>query len=66
MLFWSLVFIGVSSYLSITDNNKSKNYFETEEKIVSYENCQYDDDGKEIHEFVVDNYPNIKGFTKKI
>lgn len=38
-----LFFIGVSSYSSITDNNKSKNYLETEGKLVSYENCQYDD-----------------------
>ena len=43
-----LVFIGVSSYSNITDNNKSKNYLETEGKLVSYENCQYDDDGDEL------------------
>lgn len=42
-----LFFIGVSSYSSITDNNKSKNYLETEGKLVSYENCQYDD-GNEL------------------
>lgn len=43
-----LVFIGVSSYSNISDNNKSKNYLETEGKLVSYENCQYDDDGDEL------------------
>lgn len=43
-----LVFIGVSSYSNISDNNKSKNYLETEGKLVSYENCQYNDDGDEL------------------
>lgn len=43
-----LAFIGVSSYSNITDNNKSKNYLETEGKLISYENCQYDDDGDEL------------------
>lgn len=43
-----LAFIGVSLYSNITDNNKSKNYLETEGKLVSYENCQYDEDGEEL------------------
>ena len=43
-----LAFIGVSSYSNITDNNKSRNYLETEGKLISYENCQYDDDGDEL------------------
>lgn len=45
---FGLAFIGVSLYSNITDNNKSKNYLETEGKLVSYENCQYDDDGDEL------------------
>ena len=52
-----LVFIGVGSYSSITDNSKSKNYLETEGKLVSYKNCQYDDDGNElcngVYEYIV-------------
>lgn len=43
-----LAFIGVSSYSSIADNSKSKNYLETEGKLISFENCQYDDDGDEL------------------
>lgn len=43
-----LAFIGVSLYSNITDNSKSKNYLKTEGKLVSYENCQYDDDGDEL------------------
>ncbi len=43
-----VAFIAVSSYSNITDNNKSKNYLETEGKLVDYENCQYDDEGDEI------------------
>lgn len=43
-----LAFIGVSSYSNITDNNKSKDYLETEGKLINYENCQYDDDGDEL------------------
>lgn len=58
-----LFFIGVSSYSSITDNNKSKNYLETEGKLVSYENCQYDD-GNElcsgVYEYTVSGV-NYKG-----
>ena len=42
-----LAFIGVSLYSNITDYSKSKNYLETEGKLVSYENCQYDD-GNEL------------------
>ena len=42
-----LLFIGVSLYSNITDYSKSKNYLETEGKLVSYENCQYDD-GNEL------------------
>lgn len=43
-----LAFIGVSLYLNITDNNKSKNYLETEGKLISYEKCQYDNAGYEL------------------
>ena len=43
-----LAFIGISLYSSITDNSKSKNYLETEGKLISYENCQYDNDGDEL------------------
>lgn len=43
-----LSFIGVSLYSNIVNNNKSKNYLETEGKLVDYENCQYDDNGDEL------------------
>ena len=42
-----LAFIGTSLYSNTTDYSKSKNYLETEGKLVSYENCQYDD-GNEL------------------
>lgn len=58
-----LVFIGVSSYSNISDNNKSKNYLETEGILVSYENCQYDDDGDELCNAVYEY--TVNGVTYK-
>lgn len=52
-----LAFIGVSSYSNITDYNKSKDYLETEGKLINYENCKYEDDGDEfcngVYEYIV-------------
>lgn len=52
-----IAFIAVSSYSNISDNNKSKNYLETEGKISGYNNCTYDDEEGElcnaIYEYVV-------------
>lgn len=42
-----LIFVCVSSYANIT-NNKSKNYLETEGKLVGFENCQYDNNENEV------------------
>lgn len=57
---WFIVgvaFISVSAYSNISDNNKAENYLETEGKIISYDNCEYDDDGDElcnaVYEYVV-------------
>lgn len=58
-----LTFIGVSSYSNITDNSKSKNYLETEGKLVSYENCQYDDDGDELCDGIYEY--TVNGVTYK-
>ncbi len=60
---FGLIFIGVSSYSSINDNNKSKNYLETEGKLVGYENCQYDDDGDELCDGVYEY--TVNGVTYK-
>ena len=58
-----LAFIGVSSYSNITDYNKSKNYLETEGKLVSYQNYQYDDDGNELCNAVYEY--TVNGVTYK-
>lgn len=54
-----LTFIGVSIYSNISDNNKSKNYLETEGKLVGYDNCYYDEDIGElcngVYEYNVNN-----------
>lgn len=57
-----LAFIGISLYSNITDYSKSKNYLETEGKLVSYENCQYDD-GNELCSGVYEY--TISGVTYK-
>ena len=53
-----LFFTYASSYSLITDYNKSKNYLETEGKLVGYDNCRADNEGDEmckaIYEYKVD------------
>ena len=58
-----LVFIGVSSYSNISDNTKSKDYLETEGKLVGYKNCQYDNDGDELCDAVYEY--TVNGVTYK-
>ena len=58
-----LTFIGASLSSSINDNNKSKNYLETKGKLVSYKNCQYDDDGVELCNGVYEY--TVNGITYK-
>lgn len=44
--FWfigGMIFIGISLYFNITENNRAKGYFKTEGKLVDYDSCQYDD-----------------------
>ena len=51
-----LVFIGIYLYLNITNNNKAKNYFKTDAKLIKYD-CFYDEEGNEcsaIYEYIVD------------
>ncbi len=47
-------FIGVSTYSKIYDNNKSKNYLETEGKLVSYD-YQYDELYNGVYEYCVND-----------
>ncbi len=58
---WFLIgvaFIGVSTYSNISDYRNARNYLETEGKLISYENCEYDRDRDElcnaVYEYVVD------------
>lgn len=58
-----LAFIGISAYSTISDNNKTKNYLETEGKLISYDNCEYDEDGDELCNAIYEY--TINGITYK-
>ena len=58
-----LAFIGISLYSNITDYSKSKNYLETKGKLISYENCKYDDDRGELCNGVYEY--TVNGITYK-
>lgn len=63
MLLGGFTFIGTTIYSNVSDKHKSKNYLESEGKLVSYDNCQYNGDDVELCEGVYEYVVN--GVTYK-